>query len=311
LSHHPLGSKSRCRQIVAANHGLQVVSVLLILKAFSAGCSALTGVERSQRRTLFSRARVKRAKRTEMMLGLISARCCWVGRPRPALAIGPRSNQTVPEPDHGDGGGTSLGVLRRVLDDHGRLALAANTSFGGLPILASLLARRQLSASRVRSAWRPAGFSIVVSGFSRSCRVGWLVAVGGNTNEMIRSSPSGLHWIHTLPNCLVVHWWRTRPARWPPPRRNQRWRRRGDRDRHDHLLDLEVRTGRVDRGHRRRPSCSSSYESIRITSRSHWNWVSARSPPSRRQENARDCPVSNMSNHSIRHFRSAVTSAPT
>jgi hypothetical protein len=94
------------------------------------------------------------------------------------------------------------------------LALAANTSFGGLPILASLLARdnylphvfglrgdRQVFNSGI---WVLA----VLSG-------GLLVAVGGNTNEMIPLFAIGVFTGFTLSQTgLVVHWWRTRPARW-------------------------------------------------------------------------------------------------
>jgi len=39
------GQESLPGRSLLQTHGLQVVSVLLILKAFSAGCSALTGVE--------------------------------------------------------------------------------------------------------------------------------------------------------------------------------------------------------------------------------------------------------------------------
>jgi amino acid transporter len=51
---------------------LETVSVLLLLKAFSAGCSALTGVEAIANGVpQFKEPRVQRAKRTEMLLGTI------------------------------------------------------------------------------------------------------------------------------------------------------------------------------------------------------------------------------------------------
>jgi hypothetical protein len=94
------------------------------------------------------------------------------------------------------------------------LALAANTSFGGLPILASLLAHddylphlfglrgdRQVFNNGI---WVLA----VLSG-------ALLVAVGGNTNEMIPLFAIGVFTGFTLSQTgLVVHWWRTRPERW-------------------------------------------------------------------------------------------------
>jgi hypothetical protein len=48
------------------------VGLLLLLKAFSAGCSALTGVEAIANGVpLFKPPRVRRAKRTELLLGVI------------------------------------------------------------------------------------------------------------------------------------------------------------------------------------------------------------------------------------------------
>ena len=52
--------------------GLKAVTFLLVLKAFSAGCSALTGVEAIANGVpLFREPRATRAKRTELLLGLI------------------------------------------------------------------------------------------------------------------------------------------------------------------------------------------------------------------------------------------------
>ena len=55
-----------------SSHGLETLGVLLVLKAFSAGCSALTGVEAIANGVpLFKEPRVTRAKRTELLLGVI------------------------------------------------------------------------------------------------------------------------------------------------------------------------------------------------------------------------------------------------
>jgi hypothetical protein len=94
------------------------------------------------------------------------------------------------------------------------LALAANTSFGGFPILASLLARDN---------YLPHLFSIrgdrqvfangigVLTGLSAVL----LIVVGGNTNEMIPLFAIGVFTGFTLSQTgLVVHWWRSRPPRW-------------------------------------------------------------------------------------------------
>jgi amino acid transporter len=199
-----------------STHGLQFVSLLLILKAFSSGCSALTGVEAIANGVpLFKEPRAVRAKRTEFLLGLI------LGLMLLGLAvlarrwhIGPRSNQTVLSQIMGEAVGRHWVYYAVSLTITIVLALAANTSFGGLPILASLLARDDylphLFALRgdrqvfVNGIWVLAGLSAAL-----------LIAVGGNTNELIPLFAIGVFTGFTLSQAgLVVHWWRTRPPQW-------------------------------------------------------------------------------------------------
>jgi amino acid transporter len=199
-----------------STHGLQAVSLLLILKAFSSGCSALTGVEAIANGVpLFKEPRVTRAKRTELMLGVI------LGLMLLGLAvlarrwhIGPRSNQTVLSQIMGEAVGRHWAYYIVSLTITIVLALAANTSFGGLPILASLLARDDylphlfsLRGDRqvfVNGIWVLGGLSAAL-----------LIAVGGNTNELIPLFAIGVFTGFTLSQAgMVVHWWRTRPPRW-------------------------------------------------------------------------------------------------
>jgi amino acid transporter len=214
---HPLAvHAAQPGRSLLASHGLQVVGILLVLKAFSAGCSALTGVEAIANGVpLFKEPRTVRAKRTELLLGVI------LGLMLLGLAvlarrwhIGPRSGQTVLSQIMGMAVGRHWAYYVVSLTITVVLALAANTSFGGLPILASLLARdnylphlfalrgdRQVFANGI----------VVLAGLSG----GLLIAVGGNTNEMIPLFAIGVFTGFTLSQTgLVVHWWRNRPARW-------------------------------------------------------------------------------------------------
>ena len=78
------------------------------------------------------------------------------------------------------------------------LALAANTSFGGLPVLASLLATGQLPAAPVRAARRPAGVRLRDLDPDHPVRA-LLVAVGGNTldaDPAVRDR--GVHRLHAV-----------------------------------------------------------------------------------------------------------------
>jgi amino acid transporter len=197
-------------------HGLQVVSVLLVLKAFSAGCSALTGVEAIANGVpLFKEPRVTRAKRTEMLLGVIlGAMLLGLAVLADRWHVGPRSNQTVLSQIMAMAVGRHWAYYIVSLTITIVLALAANTSFGGLPVLASLLARdhylphlfslrgdRQTFANGI---WALA----ILSG-------ALLIAVNGNTNTMIPLFAIGVFIGFTLAQSgLVIHWRRTRPPGW-------------------------------------------------------------------------------------------------
>jgi hypothetical protein len=78
-------------------HPLEPLSLLLLLKAFSAGCSALTGVEAIANGVpLFKPPRVRRAKRTELLLGVIlGAMLLGVATLAGRWRVAPRSGQTV------------------------------------------------------------------------------------------------------------------------------------------------------------------------------------------------------------------------
>jgi amino acid transporter len=119
------------------------VGVLLVLKAFASGCSALTGVEAIANSVpQFRKPRARRAQHTEVGLGVI------LGLMLLGLGELIRRWDALPQP-----GTTVLAQLTAGAIGHGvlfyviqlvtlvLLALAANTSFGGLPVLLGLLAR--------------------------------------------------------------------------------------------------------------------------------------------------------------------------
>jgi amino acid transporter len=214
---HPLGAHTPLPgHSLLPTKDLQAVGVLLVLKAFSAGCSALTGVEAIANGVpLFKQPRAVRAKRTELLLG-VTLGMLLLGLA--ALArqwhIGPRSGQTVLSQIMAMSVGRHWAYYLVSLTITVVLALAANTSFGGLPVLASLLARdnylphlfslrddRQVFATGI-------GALAVMSG-------ALLVAVNGNTDKLIPLYAIGVFTGFTLSQTgLVVHWWRDRPARW-------------------------------------------------------------------------------------------------
>jgi amino acid transporter len=140
------GAIVRAHPVVAPPHHLasatQSIGVLLILSAFANGCSALTGVEAIANAVpSFRKPRARRAQHTEMWLGIL------LGTMLIGMSIGIHRFHTVPTQTQ-----TVLAELTAISFGHHvlfyivqmvttvLLALAANTSFGGLPVLASLLA---------------------------------------------------------------------------------------------------------------------------------------------------------------------------
>ena len=201
----------------AAPAGLSgTVGILLVLKAFSAGCSALTGVEAIANGVpLFREPRVARARRTEALLGTILAAMLL------GLAVLARRYGVVPH-----AGATVLSDIMILAVGRGwlyytvsvavtmTLALAANTSFGGLPVLASLLARDRylphvfaLRGDRLvfqHGVWVLA----ILAGFL-------LVAVHGNTDALIPLFAIGVFVGFTLSQSgLAIRWVRLRPRLW-------------------------------------------------------------------------------------------------
>src|SRR5271165_6661066 len=184
---HPLGlhqPQPGHAEVAVAN--LEPIGVLLILKAFSAGCSALTGVEAIANGVpLFKEPRVARAKRTEMLLGVI------LGTMLLGLAvlirrfhIVPRSSQTVLSQIMAAAVGRNWAYYIVSIAVTVVLGLAANTSFGGLPILGSLLARDNylphiFSLRDDRLVFGNGILALAV------LSAGLMIAVGGDTNALI------------------------------------------------------------------------------------------------------------------------------
>jgi amino acid transporter len=195
---------------------LEAVSVLLLLKAFSAGCSALTGVEAIANGVpLFKEPRVARAKRTELLLGtILGAMLLGLAVLADRWHIGPRSGQTVLSQIMAMAVGRHLAFYVMSLTITLVLALAANTSFGGLPVLASLLARDNylphlFSLRDDRQVFAPGIWTLAV------LSAALLIAVGGNVLTLIPLFAIGVFTGFTLSQSgLVVHWSRSRPPRW-------------------------------------------------------------------------------------------------
>jgi amino acid transporter len=142
-----IGGLIRMHPAVPVAHNLpeatETVGLLLLLKAFASGCSALTGVEAIANAVpSFRKPRVRRAQHTEMWLGiLLGAMLLGLAVLIRKFHVGPSPSETVLAELTAASLGHNIAFYAVQLITTVLLALAANTSFGGLPVLASLLAR--------------------------------------------------------------------------------------------------------------------------------------------------------------------------
>ncbi|MGW1695385.1 APC family permease [Streptomyces sp. NPDC002399] len=197
-------------------HVTEALGPLLLLKAFSSGCSALTGVEAIANGVpVFREPRVKRAQRTELMLGAL------LGLMLIGLAVLIRRDHVAPR-----GGVTVLAQLTAGAYGTGwlyyatnlmvtlALAFAANTSFGGLPVLMSLLARDHrlphlfgLRRERPVYRWGVLALALLAALL--------LIAVDGDTHRMIPLFAIGVFTGFTISQIgLVRHWAGQRSPGW-------------------------------------------------------------------------------------------------
>ncbi|MFF7985591.1 APC family permease [Streptomyces sp. NPDC007901] len=197
-------------------HATEALTALVILKAFSSGCSALTGVEAIANAVpTFRTPRVRRAQRTELMLGAL------LGTMLVGLAVlihrhhvAPRGGVTVLAQLTAGAYGTGWPYYATNLLVTLVLGLAANTSFGGLPVLMSLLARdHRLPHLFGLRAERPVyRYGVVALALLAALL---LLATDADTHRLLPLFAIGVFIGFTLSQAgLVRHWATGRPAGW-------------------------------------------------------------------------------------------------
>lgn len=193
----------------AAVTDIQTVGVLLLLKAFSSGCAALTGVEAIANAVPNFRAPgVRRAQRAEVALGaLLGTMLIGLALLIEKFAVHPVAGTTVlsqlTEAALGHGIGYYIVQFATVV----LLALAANTSYGGLPTLTRLLADDNCLPHRfaVSSPRRVYRYGVLTLGI---CAAVLLIGSGGNMNALVPLFAIGVFVGFTLAQAgLVRHWW--------------------------------------------------------------------------------------------------------
>jgi amino acid transporter len=192
------------------------LTALLVLRTFSAGCTALTGVEAiSNGVPAFQESQAHNAQRTLVVMTLLMG-ALFVG------SIGlTQSLAVVAAPDE-----TILSALaRRLLGDGAAylliqlstmliLAVAANTSYAGFPRLAALLATDGFLPHQFTGL----GDRLVLAngiGFLSVAAGVLIVVFGGDTHALVPLFAVGAFLAFTLSQSgMVLHWWREQGRGW-------------------------------------------------------------------------------------------------
>lgn len=213
---HPVSTATAAGHASVVADNASSVGALLLLKAFASGCAALTGVEAIANAVpSFRVPRVRRAQRAEVALGAVLG-LMLIGL---SVLIGRFHLQPVE-------GVTVLAQLADASLGHNwafyviqfatmiLLALSANTSFGGLPVLLKLLARDNyaphvFALKAERQVHRHGVLALAV------VSAALLVFSGGDTNTLVPMFAIGVFVGFTIAQVgMVRHWRLDRTSGW-------------------------------------------------------------------------------------------------
>jgi amino acid transporter len=203
--------------------GAGAVGVLVLLRAFSSGASALTGVEAiANGVNAFRRPQSTNAARTLLVLGSIAI-SLFLGVSWLAVHMHARPSSTdsvlsqIARAAFPAGGATSFLYWVVQVFTFSILVLAANTSYQGFPRLAALLARDRFVARQFTNLGDRLVFSngvVVLTGAAAAL----IVIYHANVNSLIHLYVVGVFTAFTLSQTGMVRYWlRTKDAGW-------RWR---------------------------------------------------------------------------------------
>jgi hypothetical protein len=198
---------------LAASQGL---GLLLVLRAFASGSTAMTGIEAiSNAVPVFEPVEWRNARTTlSWMIGLLIAMFGGVAFLAHIDGIVPSTSQTVlSQLAHRSFGSGPLYVYTQAATAL-VLLLAANTAYNDFPRVLFLLARdRQAPRAFLRMGDRLAFNAGIVALSLAAALV--LVGFGGRTARLIPLYAVGVFLAFTLSQAgMVVHWWRHRDPHW-------------------------------------------------------------------------------------------------
>jgi amino acid transporter len=209
--HHPLVA------------GTGTITLFALLKAFSSGAAALTGVESiSNGVTAFRRPQAQNAARTLYVMGAIAI-TLFIATSWLAVQMHARPSSTesvlsqIARGSFPAGSPGSVGFYLVQTFTLAILVLAANTSYQGFPRLAALLSHDKFLPSQFVNLGDRLAYSngiLVLAGLA----TGLLIAFRANVNSLIHLYVIGVFTAFTLAQAgMVRHWHKTQEKGW-------RWR---------------------------------------------------------------------------------------
>ena len=194
------------------------IGIILLLKAFSSGCTALTGIEAiSNGIPLFRHPQSKNANKTLLMMALI------LGSMFAGISYLVNSYGILPT----EGSTLIAGLSKAVFGDTALfyliqisvfliLFMAASTSYADFPRLSSLLAIDRYAPRQLASLGDRLVFSNGIIGLSLGA-IGLVIFFGGHTHSLIPLYAVGVFLSFTLSQAgMVVHHWKLREKGWIP-----------------------------------------------------------------------------------------------
>lgn len=208
-------------QATSSPYGAAVpgITLFILLKAFSSGCSALTGVEAvSNAIPNFKAPAERNAAKTLMMMGLILG-TMFIGISLLAYAYGiaPKAEETVVSQIASATFGRGIVYYFIQTVTAAILFLAANTAFAAFPLLAFMLAKDRFMPNMFMVRGDRLGFSngIIVLAILSAILI---VISGGDTENLIPLYAIGVFVPFTLSQAGMMKRWITKkPAGWVVP----------------------------------------------------------------------------------------------
>ncbi|MGW8883144.1 APC family permease [Streptomyces sp. NPDC055749] len=212
----PVSTEAAAGHASVLGDNATTVGALLLLKAFASGCSALTGVEAIANAVPSFRApAARRAQRAEIALGaMLGVMLIGLSVLISRFGLQPVEGVTVLAQLADASLGHNWGFYVIQFATVVLLALSANTSFGGLPVLLKLLARDN---------YLPHVFGLKADRQVHRHGVLTLAAVsaalllfsGGDTNTLVPLFAIGVFVGFTIAQTgMVIHWRQVRGPRW-------------------------------------------------------------------------------------------------